>query len=247
MGARALEPNGLALLDYFNGDAVTPLIIHRDDGHQDDIRLSSYFRDPSDFSPMDRTALGLCRGRVLDAGAGAGPHSLALQDRGLSVCAIDICPQAVEIMQRRGGKDARCADVREFGGETFDTILMLGATIAMVGTLSGLDHFLDHIHRILEPDGQVLLNSIDVRCTDNPAHLAYHEANRLAGRYVGEIRCQYEYRGRKGPMFCLLFADSETLTKHARKNGWSCDTLHQEERGHYLVRLFGEEQRAEGR
>jgi len=37
-----------------------------------------------------------------------------LQELGLSVCAIDIAPEAVKIMRRRGVRDARCADRFQF-------------------------------------------------------------------------------------------------------------------------------------
>jgi len=58
-----------------------------------------------------------------------------------------------------------------------------------------LERFLAHAHRLLRSDGQLLLDSVDVRVTSDPLHLAYQEANRVAGRYIGEIRLQFEFRG----------------------------------------------------
>ena len=81
-------------MDYFGGDHSAKIAIHRDDGHTDDMAISTFFRKPLDFPRLERTALDLCQGYVLDVGAGAGPDSLALQERGLSVCAIDISPEA---------------------------------------------------------------------------------------------------------------------------------------------------------
>ena len=40
-------------------------------------------------------------GRVLDVGAGAGKHSGILRRRGMAVCALDVCPEAVEKHQMR--------------------------------------------------------------------------------------------------------------------------------------------------
>jgi hypothetical protein len=68
-------------------------------------------------------------------------------------------------------------------------------------------------------------------------HLAYHEANRQAGRYVGEIRLQFEYRGQMGPPFGWLHVDPGTLAERAGRLGWSCHVVRQEENGDYLAQL----------
>src|SRR5262249_55251375 len=145
---------------------------------------------------------------------GSGVHSLVLQQRRLPGTAIDISPQAGEIMSRRGGADARGISLFAFAGGPFDTILMLGHGVGMVETLAGLDRFLAHAGGLLSEGGQVLLDSLDVRLTDNPRHLAYHEANRKAGRYIGETRLQFEFRGQQGPGCGWLHVDADTLQEH---------------------------------
>ena len=237
MDPNAMEPYGSALLDFFNGESSAHVVEYRDDGLKGDLSIGIFFRKPSDFSPIEQTALDLCRGRVLDAGAGTGCHSLVLQERGLSVCAIDVCPQAVEIMVKRGVNEVHCTDIFEFTGGPFDTMLMMLHGIGMVETLSGLDSFLGDVHRLLKSNGQILFDSLDVRCTDHPRHLAYQEANRRAGRYIGEMRMQFEYKGQTGPPFGWLHVDPETLMDHAKKTGWSCEIIRQEEDGDYLARL----------
>lgn len=78
MNPESMKPHGIALMDYFNGDHSARITIHRDDGYTDDMAISTFFRESSDFSRLEHTALDLCRGYVLDVGAGAGPDSLAL-------------------------------------------------------------------------------------------------------------------------------------------------------------------------
>ncbi len=198
---------------------------------------SIFFRKPADFSPLEQKAMTLCRGYVLDIGAGAGCHSLVLQDRGMRVLAIDFSPHAIEIMSKRGVKECRQVDVFEFHEELFDTLLMMGHGIGIAGDLSGLDRFLRHAHKLLKPDGQIVFDSLDVRCTDNPRHLAYQDANRQAGRYFGEFRLRFEYKGQMGPSFGWLHVDPETLTDHAGRMGWSCRVVCQEDDGNYLAQL----------
>ena len=231
MDAKAVEPYGLALLDFFGGDASAKVIVHRDDGEKGDLPVSIFFREPSGFSAIEQRALDLCRGRVLDAGAGAGCHSLDLQERGVSVCAIDISPQAVEIMRKRGVREVECADLLEYRGGPFCTILMMLRSIGMVEDLCGLDRFLAHVHDLLPPDGQIVFDSLDVRCTSNPRRLAYQEAIRQAGRHVGEGRIRFEYKGLIGPFAGWLRVDPQTLSEHAGERGWACRVILQEEVG----------------
>jgi SAM-dependent methyltransferase len=237
MNPEDMEPLGLALADYFGGNASATLIIRREDGLETTLPASHFFRAPDEFSAIENAALDRCRGRVLDVGAGSGLHSLALQDRGFSVTAIDISRHAVEIMTRRRVREAHCADVFRFDGGPFDTLLMMGHGIGMVETLAGLDRFLQHAGSLLAEDGQVLLDSHDVRKTDDPVHLAYHEARRQAGRYIGEIRVQLECQGKVGPTCGWLHVDAETLAKHAGQAGWEFEVILQEPSGDYLAGL----------
>ena len=231
-----MTPYARALLDYLNGDESATVVVRREDGDASDLPASVFFQDPSELS-MEALAVDRCRGHVLDVGAGAGRHALVLQGRGMRVTAIDVASHAVEVMQRRGVQDARCVDVFGLRDARFDTILMLCHGIGLVQHLAGLDRFLRHARDLVRPGGQVLLDSLDVRCTENPEHLAYQESVRRAGRYVGEVRMRLEYRGQVGPLIGWLHVDPGTLREHADEAGWACEVLAQEEDGDYLARL----------
>ncbi len=173
----------------------------------------------------------------MDAGAGAGCHALALQERDLPVCAIDIAPEAVQVMRRRGVKDAHCADIFHFEAGPFDTVLLMMNGIGVVGDLSGLDRFLAAAHRLLTPDGQILLDSYDPDWTEDADTPPSPRPARLGERYIGEMRFRLEYRGKKGPPLAWLFLNSDLLAERAMKAGWSSEVVWHEEEGHYLARL----------
>jgi len=122
MNPQAMEPFGMALLAYFEGCANAELIVRRDNGKEAPLPVSLFFREQSDFTAIEKAAIELCKGRVLDVGAGTGLHSMVLHRRGLPVTAIDISPQAVTIMRQRGLKDAHCADIFKFQDGHFDTL-----------------------------------------------------------------------------------------------------------------------------
>jgi SAM-dependent methyltransferase len=243
MNPKSLEPYGAALLAYFQSDPGAQVLVRRDDGQEAPLPISYFFRDPSQFTSIERAALERCTGHVLDAGAGTGLHSLVLQQRGLQVTAIDIIPAAVEIMARRGVKDARCADLFDFEDKRFDTILMTGHGIGLVETIAGLDRFLTHAHKLLSEEGRILLDSLDVRVTNDPLNLAYHRSNQQAGRYIGEIRMQFEFQGQQGPFCDWLHIDAATLKKHAVNAGWKCEVVIAEDNGNYLAQLTKEDLR----
>lgn len=233
----AMRPFGKALLSYLEGDQGAEVLVRREDGLESSLPARYFFRPEAEFSEIEQAATERSGGRVLDLGAGAGSVALALQGRGLSVTALDISPEAVEVGRRRGLHDVVCADAFDYRGGPFDTVLMLGHGIGMVGTLEGLDRFLVHARGLLRESGQLLVDSLDVRVTEDPANLKYHDHNRRAGRYIGEVRMQFSFRGETGPFCGWLQVDPETLESHARAAGWKTEILLCGEHGDYLARL----------
>lgn len=230
-------PHGLSLRDYFHGAETAQLTIRRDDGVEYSLPVSYFFRLADEFSPIETTALQLCHGHVLDIGAGSGLHSLVLQSKGLTVTAIDVSPAAVEVMVRRGVTDAQVADVFQFLGGPFDVLLMLGHGIGIAEDLRGLNRLLVHARKLTRTEGRLLIHSLDVEQTDDPGNLAYHDANRQAGRYIGETRLQFEYRGRTGPYCGWLHVDPITLAEQAEQEGWKCEVACEQEGGDFLACL----------
>jgi 2-polyprenyl-3-methyl-5-hydroxy-6-metoxy-1,4-benzoquinol methylase len=237
MESPSLELYGQALLDYIDGQTEAVITLGREDGFGVDFPVGYFFRAGIGFSPIDTCALENCRGEVLDIGAGAGCHSLVLQEKGFTVTAIDSISRAVEVMKRRGVKDARCEDIFSFSRHPFDTALMLGHGIGITGDREGLDRFLVKMHELVKPSGQLLVDSLDVRVTNDPANLAYQEAIVRAGRYRGEIRMRFDYRGQTGAPVKWLHVDFETLQEQAKAQGWTCRELHREPTGEYLACL----------
>ena len=81
--------------------------VRNDFGQTEEIRASFFFRTEDAFEEWESIALRRCGPRVLDIGAGVGAHALVLQARGHEVTALDVIPEAVQIMRERGVEDAR--------------------------------------------------------------------------------------------------------------------------------------------
>jgi SAM-dependent methyltransferase len=232
-----MTPFGLGLSSYYQGNREAGVIISREDGFSAPLPASYFFRDETAFSSIEAEAIRQCRGHVLDIGAGAGIHSLSLQDKGYQVTAVEIDPELVKILVKRGVRDVRQANIINFEEGTYDTLLLLGHGIGICGDLAGLDKFLQHARKLLGPGGQIILDSTDVSKSTDPRHLTYHESNRKAGRYIGDVVFRMEFGDIVGPYFHWLHVEPGILAKHAMKVGWNCEVVSESEDGEYLARI----------
>jgi cyclopropane fatty-acyl-phospholipid synthase-like methyltransferase len=96
----------------------------------------------------------------LDIGAGAGVHSLVLQEQGLDVAAVEISHYAADVMKRRGVKNVRVGDMYDTYYKLFDTVLVI-CNIGIVGNLEGLDRFLGRLSGLLCENGRLITDSFD--------------------------------------------------------------------------------------
>ncbi len=237
MDSNPISPFGKALLACYLGDEEATVIIRRDDGVEAPLPMKYFFRSENEFSEIEKKVIAMCKGKILDVGAGSGIHSLALQKSGFEVTSIDVSQEAVEVMKLRGILDVRMADIFSFTVGRYDTLLLLGHGIGMMNDLQGLGKFLMVADTLLNPDGQILLDTLDVRITDDAGNLAYQKANADAGRYFGKIRFRMEFNGETGPYVSWLHVDAETLISSAEKYNWKCEILLNTAFGDYLARL----------
>lgn len=221
---------GLAIADYYLGCANGHLMVEYSDGSSEEMPVCYYFRGEDEMPGLELVAIQECRGRILEVGAGAGSHALVLQSWGREVTALDISPLSVDIMKRRGLRSVVRSDVFLFGGERFDTILMLMNGIGIVGNLKGLRALLGHLRHLLLPGGQLLFDSSDVS-------YLYADTPKPEDRYFGEVQCRYSYRRFHTDWFSWLYLDYRTLSQIASEEGWSTELLLDDGDDQYLVRL----------
>lgn len=220
---------GQAIFDHYHQLTPDTLWIHNQYGPKEEMPIDTFFRDVNDMPDLELFAINECKGKVLDIGAGAGSHTLLLQDRGVDVTAIDISQLAVQIMQERGVKKASKADIYTYQPGKFDTLLLLMNGIGLAGDLDGLKNLLIHFKSLLNPEGQILFDSSDI------AYL--YEGDLPAHKYYGEIAYQYQYKQLKTDWFKWLYIDEQTLMSIAAEIGFKADVLVEDEYDQYLVRL----------
>ena len=225
---------GRAIADYFKTQKASKLRVFSPMFEEDEIPLTTLFRNYESMPEIERKALDLTKGRVLDVGAGAGCHSLVLQEKGMDVTAIDISPLSVETMKKRGVKKVLEQDFFTLEGQ-YDTILMLMNGIGIVGTLERLPEFFKQLDKILAPGGQVLCDSSDISYVFEDEEGMIDIPNEM--NYYGEHSFRMQYKDTIDEPFNWLYIDADTLREKAGRCGYAVEVVAEGEHYDYLARI----------
>ena len=229
------DPLGKALNDYYEGKIDATLTVYSDIDGEETLDAAYFFRGLEEMPDLEKIALKYCKGKVLDVGAGAGCHSIVLQEKGFNVTALDVSPGLIHLLQKRGLKRVLQEDIFQYKHEQFDTLLMLMNGIGLGGSLEKTDMFLEHSKKILTPNGQILFDSSDIleAFTEEDGSMLIN----LTREYYGVVEYQLKYEDILGEKFNWLYVDVDTLTQRAFQNGYNCEVLEVGEDNDYLGRL----------
>jgi SAM-dependent methyltransferase len=228
---------GKAILDFQTNNSPEDLITETTISEEDEMSVAYLFRSYNEMPKMEQKALQLTKGRVLDVGCGAGSHSLTLQnERNLEVTAIDVSANAIEACTLRGIKDTRVQDVMTLENEKYDTILLLMNGAGMCGKLKNIPEFLLKLKSLLNPGGQILLDSSDI--------IYMFDDDEDGGKwipsdnaYYGEVVFNIAYKGEKEKPFDWMYIDYNTLQNAAFANGLKSELILEGEHYDYLAKL----------
>ncbi|MBW4362551.1 class I SAM-dependent methyltransferase [Flavobacterium taihuense] len=228
---------GRAILDYLTNNQPEDLITETSISEEDEMSVAYLFRCYDEMPKIEQKALQLAKGKVLDVGCGAGSHSLTLQnDRNLDVTSIDISKNAIQACTLRGLKNARVHDIMTLENEKFDTILLLMNGTGIFGTLKETPIFLQKLKSLLNPNGQILIDSSDI--------IYMFDEDEDGGKwipseneYYGETIFTITYKGEKEAPLNWLFLDYNTLQNAAFANGLQCELVLEGEHYDYLAKL----------
>lgn len=225
---------GRAIAEFYENGRADKLRVFSPMFDEDEIPVKMLFRDYAEMTPIEQRALDMARGKTLDVGAGAGCHSLVLQERQKDVTAIDISPLAVQTMRQRGIRNALEQDFFDLK-EHYDTILMLMNGIGIVGTIGRLPDFFRHLDKILAAGGQLLCDSSDISYVfaDEDGMPHYPETD----RYYGELQYRMQYRDTIGEPFEWLYIDADTLKRIASENGYRAEVVMEGDHYDYLAKI----------
>ena len=225
---------GTALLDYYNDNYTEDIITESTISEADEMPLPYLFRDFEDMPLLEQKALQLAKGKTLDVGCGAGNHALYLQEKGLLVNAIDISKGAVEVSSLRGVQNATQQNLFDVK-QKYDTVLLLMNGIGICGKLTKINTFLQHLKSLLNPNGQILLDSSDIKYMFDMDDDGGFWVNTDA--YYGEVKFTMRYKEQTSPKFDWLYLDFNTLQNACTENNLQCKLVQKGAHYDFLVRI----------
>ncbi|MDQ1095681.1 MULTISPECIES: class I SAM-dependent methyltransferase [Chryseobacterium] len=226
---------GQAIHDYYHNNNPEDLQTETSISELDEMPVAYLFREFEEMNILEQKALDLSKGKVLDIGAGAGSHSLYLQDKkGLAVTALDISPKSIEICKSRGVRQAVCGNMLQFPEEEFDTIILLMNGTGIFQSLQVIDIYLKKLYALLAKNGQILIDSTDIiymfdEDEDGGVYIP-------AEGYYGELDYIVHYKGQSEDPIKWLYLDFNTLKNAAEHNGFRIEKVLQQDDS-YLARL----------
>lgn len=229
------DPIGQAILDYSKFKKPFDIIVSSDLCDDDIIPIEVLFRSYDEMPEIEKMALAMSKGKVLDAGAGAGVHAKYLIEKGFTVTCIDSSKGAVDYLKSQQIQAQHSTFFSYKPNQKFDTILMLMNGIGIAGKLSQLEKCLRHAWDLLNEGGQLICDSSDVKYLYEDEDGSF--LIDLNSEYYGNFRFQMHYKKIAGPWFDWLYVDYENLHEVATKIGFVCRRV-EETDDHYLAQLL---------
>ncbi len=229
---------GTALWEFHQSPNHQELITWTSWTEEDPVPLSYFFRTFDQMPPLEQKALELARGRVLDVGCGAGGHSLYLQNqKKLDLVGLDNSTGAIKTASERGVVNTVNQSIFDYQQDTFDTLLLLMNGSGICGKLKKLKPLLQKLKSLLNPEGQILLDSSDLIYLFDQTP----EGEKIipASKYYGEL----EYGIRFGDLtetFPWLYVDFDLLSHTAEQVGLTAHRVMEGNNWDYLARLTKE-------
>jgi len=231
------DPIGRAVFDYHFNTVGQPIVVHSDDFDDDTIETAYLFRSYKKMPALEKKAMSLCSGTILDVGACAGAHSVYLQGKGFDVTSLETSTLCCEVLKNRNLRNVIQQDIFKFNNQTFDTILLLMNGTGIAGTLSGLEVLLHHLKTLLNPGGQILIDSSDlIYLFEQEDGSALIDIS--ADKYYGELMFKTEYQNWISQPFPWLYVDLSNLQNVLDKNQLQLNKVFKGQHFDYLARII---------
>jgi SAM-dependent methyltransferase len=216
---------GEVLFKYWKGDRSSELIMIKKDKSKFTIDLDYYFRNYEQLSMIEKKAISLTIGEILDVGCATGYYVPVLKQHG-NVDAIDISVQAIKIAKNEGIEECNVADIFKYKtSKKYDTITLFENNIGLAGTFTKTKRLFRILTRLLKRNGQIIAI---IRHTD------------FGGKKYYSSLYKPSWNGKSGKKFRWFYFNIGFLPDFCDKYNLNLEILDEAEdegRKLYLIRL----------
>ncbi len=228
------DPLGKAIDDFHNNSNLENIVVQSDLCEDDIIAIDYLFRNYNDMPPIEKKALSLCEGEILDVGAGAGCHTKWLLENKKKVFAIDNSKGSIDYLKSQNFP-CEHIDFLHVKNKKYDTILLLMNGLGIAQKMSLLKPFLLHAKSILNTNGQIICDSTDIRYLyEDEEGGTWFDLN---SEYYGEMQFKMTYRSTESDWFSWLYIDFNSLDKICQEIGLKAEKIIDSENDHYLAKI----------
>lgn len=224
------DPIGKAIHEFSENEGELRITVESDLMEDDFIPVSYLFRSYDVMPEIEQVALSRASGKILDVGAGAGPHTAYLRRKGFDVTAIDTSAGAINHLNKIYPNDSNLHTSIEklaASNEKFDTLLLLMNGIGLAGKKDHLTSFLRMLKGLLSEGGKILCDSTDVRYfyEDEDGGMWVD----LNSAYQGDFRFRMHFEDVSSDWFNWVYVDPTVFEDAAKEVGLNFDIIFTEE------------------
>jgi len=194
--------------------------------------IAYLFRKYEEMPEIEKIALDLCHGKILDVGAGSGIHSKYLQGINKDVTALDFSEWGHKVLQAQGLKKIIQSDFFELHHQKYDTILLLMNGVGIVEKAIYTDRLFKKLDELLIENGIAFIHSSDLK-------YLFESGGGYAmpsDGYYGDVQFFISYKG-ETEKFDWTYIDAQTLQTFAFQNGFNSEIIYESEYGDFLMEI----------
>ncbi len=223
---------GRALYDYQFDQNPEDMLTWTHLTDKEVLPTSYLFRSYEEMPEIEKLALNLSEGKILDVGAGSGIHSKYLQTANKNVTALDFSKWGYKVLQAQGIKNIIQSDFFELQHQKYDTILLLMNGVGIVGKAIYADRLFKKLNELLSQNGKALLHSSDLK-------YLYESGGGYAmpsEAYYGDVKFYISYKD-EIESFDWTYIDAQTLQTFAHQNSFKSQIVEESETGDFLMEI----------
>lgn len=228
------DPFGRACLNYLEGNRGEVIEVESLECETHEMPVDYLFRSYKEMPLLEQKAMDMCRGTVLDVGAGAGAHAFYLQEKGVNVTCLDVSDGAIQCLRKRGLHAVQQSVYDYYSEEKYDTILLLMNGTGIAKSMGQFQELIKHLKSLLTSDGKILIESTDLiyLFEDDPHFIEMADSN-----YYGIVNYRMHYKDYHSDWFSWLYLDEESLIELVKKSSLKSKVLFRGDQMNYLVEV----------